>query len=301
MERVAAATVFGRSPLGACVRMSEWIWSRMPPSLTGLRPVTAYGRWLHRLVGQGDRRQYFGTFFLRNRPELELIARLVDRASGPAPVRIAVLGCSIGTEVYSIQWAMRTARPDARAVLRAVDISSEAVAVGRQGVYAQGRDALAEEPVCAFMTADEMAGLFDAEGTTLRVKAWLRQGIVWEVGDAADPRILGALGPQDIVVANRFLCHMAPREAEACLRNIARLVDPGGHLFVSGIDLDVRAKVAADLGWAPVRDRMAEIHDGDRTLRQSWPCRYWGLEPLDRARKDWELRYASVFQVGARA
>jgi hypothetical protein len=33
------------------------------------------------------------------------------------------------------------------------------------------------------------------------------------------------LGLQDIVIANRFLCHMEPRDAERCLRNIARLVD----------------------------------------------------------------------------
>lgn len=65
------------------------------------------------------------------------------------------------------------------------------------------------------------------------------------------PRILkvvDAFGLQDIVVANRFLCHIQPEEAEACLRNVARLVKPGGYLFVSGVDLGVRTKVARDLG-----------------------------------------------------
>jgi len=62
------------------------------------------------------------------------------------------------------------------------------------------------------------------------------------------PGILDALGPQDIVVANRFLCHMDPGDAERCLRNVARLVCPGGHLFVSGIDLDVRRVLSRLLG-----------------------------------------------------
>ena len=61
--------------------------------------------------------------------------------------------------------------------------------------------------------------------------------------DAADPELINILGPQDMVVASNFLCHMAPADAEKCLGNIAQLVSPGGYLFVSGVDLDVRTKV----------------------------------------------------------
>ena len=67
-------------------------------------------------------------------------------------------------------------------------------------------------------------------------------------------RFLDELGPQDMVVANNFLCHMDNLMAEKCLRNIARLVSPQGYLFVSGIDLDIRTKVAADLGWNPLQE-----------------------------------------------
>jgi SAM-dependent methyltransferase len=259
--------------------------------------VAAYGHLLHALVRQRERRQYFGTFFLRNRPELELIRRLADRSGGQDPVRMAVLGCSIGTEVYSIMWAIRSTRPDANLAMQAVDISSEALAVARGGAYFRGVDELAEEPVCQLMSDDEIREMFDAEGARLKVKPWIKEGIRWRVGDAGDPRIVDTLGLQDVVVANRFLCHMEPEHAERCLRNLARLVDRGGYLFVSGIDLDVRTKVADDLGWKPVRHLMEDIHDGDRTLRQSWPCRYWGLEPLDRGRRDWQVRYTSVFQI----
>ena len=31
--------------------------------------------------------------------------------------------------------------------------------------------------------------------------------------------------------------------AEACLRNVARLVNPGGILVVDGVDLDLKARV----------------------------------------------------------
>ena len=85
--------------------------------------------------------------------------------------------------------------------------------------------------------------------------------------DAADPELIKALGRQDTVVASNFLCHMAPADAEKCLGNIARLVTAGGYLFVSGVDLDVRTKVAVDLGWEPVPDLIAEIHNGDPSVR----------------------------------
>ena len=53
------------------------------------------------------------------------------------------------------------------------------------------------------------------------------------------------------MVANRFLCHMQPAEAETCLRRLAGLVNPGGYLFVSGVDLEVRTKVARECGCGP--------------------------------------------------
>ena len=139
--------------------------------------------------------------------------------------------------------------------------------------------------------------MFDWEGDRARVKSWLREGIAWRLYDAADPELIPSLGPHDIAVASNFLCHMAPSDAERCLRNIGQLISPGGYLFVSGVDLEVRTKVALDLGWEPVTELMAEIHDGDPSLRADWPWQWWGLEPLNRRRHDWQTRYATAFRI----
>jgi len=104
------------------------------------------------------------------------------------------------------------------------------------------------------MTAEEKEEFFDINGQAAAVRPWIKEGIQWRVGDVGEPDVVDALGLQDMVVANNFLCHMVPSEAERCLRNIARLVSPYGYLFVSGIDLDVRTKVARDLGWTPVQE-----------------------------------------------
>jgi hypothetical protein len=85
--------------------------------------------------------------------------------------------------------------------------------------------------------------------------------------------------------------------AERCLRDIGRLVRPYGYVVVSGVDLDVRTKVAEDLRWRPVQELLEEIHEGDPCMKTFWPWHYAGLEPLNKKKRDWKRRYAAFFQV----
>jgi chemotaxis methyl-accepting protein methylase len=253
---------------------------------------------LHTLVCLGAKRQqFFGTFFLRNRPALELMRRLARQRERGSTLKIAVLGCSIGAEVYSIVWSIRSARPDLKVLLDAVDISKEILNFAEKGTYTPDTSQLVGASIFERLTEAEMVEMFDWQGDQARVKSWLRQGITWHLRDAADPQLMSILGPQDMVIASNFLCHMPRAAAEKCLGNIARLVSPGGYLFVSGIDLDVRTKVALDLGWEPVPELIKEIHNGDPSVRADWPWAWWGLEPLNRKRLDWQTRYAAVFRI----
>ena len=206
------------------------------------------------------------------------------------------MGCSVGAEVYSIIWTLRSAWPELKLQIFAVDISAEVLNLAREAIYTSETSDFVHTPIFERMTENELREMFDWEGGRAKVKPWIREGIRWHVGDASDPEVVRVLGPQDIVVASNFLCHMEPPDADKCLRNIANLVKPGGYLFVSGVDLDVRTKVAADLGWLPVRELIEEIHDGDPSVRGGWPCEWWGLEPLNKRRRDWRMRYAAVFQ-----
>ena len=233
-------------------------------------------------------------------PALELIRRLFAERPQGSSVRVAVLGCSAGVEVYSILWTLRRARPDLSVLVDAVDISPEVLAIAEDGIYGPQTSEAVNASIFKQMTDAELREMFDWDGDQGRVKSWLREGITWRLGDAADPRLVEELGTKDLVVANNFLCHMDAPSAERCLRNLAKLVSRDGYLFVSGVDLDVRTKVALDLGWKPVAELIGEIHDGDPLVRADWPWHWWGLEPLDRRRPDWQTRYASAFQVGSR-
>lgn len=303
------------------LRGNGWIWRRLPASLSSWRLVRAYGvhlqGWIQLLA---TRRQYVGTFFFRNRPELELLIRLLDQKAQGSNLDMSVLACSKGAEVYSISYAIRCARPDLKVSLRALDIAKDVLEFAERGVYAlrsydisaalspgffaQGGDVamntFREQNASIFerMSSGEMEAMFDREGDAVKVKPRFREGVTWHLGDAGHPDLVDVLGLQDIVIANRFLCHMQREDAEGCLRNLARLVKPGGYLFISGVNLGVRSKVARELNWKPVMELIREIHEGDPSLRRDWPLEYWGLEPFDQGRIDWKMRYASVFQLG---
>jgi chemotaxis methyl-accepting protein methylase len=312
-----------RRCLTAYVGCTKWAWNHLPATLRRHKLGLAYGRHVNFLVRRDARRsQSFATLFLRNRAELTLMLRLLEQRGEGSSLSITVLACSKGAEVYSILWAIRSARPDLKVAVQAVDISPAILAFAERGIYSLAEasdpspdtvgqmfpeneyvvvntDTHQTDWIFERLTDDEMAEIFEIEHGQAKVRPWLREGVTWRHGDAGDPWLVDVVGPQDIVVANRFLCHMVPAKAEQCLMNVASLVKPGGFLFVSGIDVDVRAAVAMRMGWLPVVDLIREVHEGDPSLTRDWPTGYWSLEPFHDRRADWKFRYASVFRIGA--
>jgi chemotaxis methyl-accepting protein methylase len=313
----ALRAYFGRPYL----RLNTWIWSHLPASWSSKRPLRRYGSHLHGLIQLRERAQSTGTYFFRNRPELELLLRLLDQFPSHSTVDIAILGCSKGAEVYSFSYTIRSARPNLCFRLSALEIEPETLEFAKMGVYSlkseeeasktgsfshdwgpdlaakTSRDQPHLSSMFERMSPAEIEAMFEREDAWARVRPQFRENISWHIGDAGNPRLAADLGLQNIVVANRFLCHMVPDEAEACLRNLAQLVKTDGYLFVSGVDLAVRSRIASEYAWTPVLDLIEEVHEGDPSLRRGWPLEYWGLEPLDRNREDWKVRYASVFRV----
>jgi len=75
-----------------------------------------------------------------------------------------------------------------------------------------------------------------------------------------------------------------------------RVVKRRGCLFSTGIDLAVRAKVASDLRWRPVRADRGNSRGGHQYERD-WPCAWMGVEPLKTKREDWPMWHAAVFRL----
>lgn len=292
------------------------IWICLPGSLHCSALAVAFGDHVHSVVRRyAERRQNHSTFFFRNRPELELMARLADRKPHGSELRIAVIGCSKGAEVYSIIWAIRSRRPDLKLTVNALDIAEDVVHFAKDGSYSMDppdelkgsarheqtvwhthRDQL-RDSIFERISKSEMQAMFDVNGRVATIQPWLKDGIQWWCQDASDPELVSLIGRHDIVVANRFLCHMHPAPAERILRNLESLANPGGHIFVSGVDIDVRAKVAMERNWVPVQELMKEIHEGDPSIRLGWPVQYWSEEPFRPERENAMFKYASVFQI----
>jgi chemotaxis protein methyltransferase CheR len=102
------------------------LWNRRPEVIRSWKLTQAVGRLIHRRVRRVQQRgggNY--TRFFRNLPQLELLRDLaleMPRGVG-VPVKIAVLGCSTGVELYSAVWMIRTARPELEIEALGIDIS----------------------------------------------------------------------------------------------------------------------------------------------------------------------------------
>lgn len=271
----------------------EAAWCRLPNSIRlskYTRPVAELA-YSHVCRVQHRMPDALYTRFLRNRPQLETISDIAMRYQQPRPLRLAVLGCSKGAELYSILHVLNRRCPELEISAVGLDISEDAVAQAAKGTYG-----LHDHEV-AGLSGAEMEALFLREKDCLRVHERLRRGVQWITGDASAPNLMAIIGPQDIVVANNFLVHLSDELAEQCFRNIVGLVTLGGYVCTWGMNLNLRTRLVRELGLVPVLSRIEKIHNADERAREVWPWQYWGLEPLDRSRPDWRLRYATIFQA----
>lgn len=275
------------------MKVGSIAWRQVLARVQDQPPVVhSVAAWLHTLSRTlGDRQQSQDTWFLRNLPMLLAIRDTIDDFECGETVRFCTIGCSTGAEIYSVLWMVRKARPDLKILPTGVDISKFAIEKARAGRYSL------QDPELRGVSEESLTELFDITGDALKIKEWIAEGVEWKVGDARDDRITAQVGLQDIVLANNFLIHMTVREATACLHKIVKLVRLGGLLVCWGIDLDVRERVAQQLQLQPIPTRIEEIYKAASGARNGWPWHYWGLEPLDKRRKGWGLRYASLFRV----
>lgn len=290
-----SSTIQSWKPEAPGDRAIEMFWNGLPRQVRSWKPTRALGQRIHRRARRVHARGgACYTRFFRNLPQLESIRDLVLEMPPGRPVKVLSIGCSTGAELYSALWLIRTARPTREVEALGVDISEECIQAASRGVY----PFRVPEVAMAGVSETSHETLLTRKGKTLVVQDWVKEGVRWAVGDACSPDLAARFGLHDVVLANNFLFHMSPERAGACLKNLARLVAPGGHLIVSGVDLDLRSSVLGELGFVPVTARCEEIHAAEDT-HAAWPLLFWGLEPIDHTRPDWAARYATIFRSPA--
>lgn len=272
------------------------LWKRLPVGLQERPPAKYVNHWIHMLARKFSLRRQSHTAptttrFRRYPALLLTICDLIKDFPVGDTVRLCVMGCSTGAELYSVVWAIQKARGDLKVLPIGIDISESAIEKARAGRYS------AKDRELGGLPEEFWSELFDVTQSELTIKASLRAGVEWIVGDVRNNGLRSQVGLQDIVLANNFLIFMKEHEATTCLRKIVECVRPGGLLLCRGVDLDVRERVARQFLLQPVSLRIEELHEINVRERRGWPWEYWGLEPLDKTRKGWVRRYATVFKV----
>lgn len=277
-------------------RALELLWNQLPDAVRSWRLAQTIGHRIYRRAqrlqqrGEADQTANYTRFF-RNIPQLELIRDLTRETPRDVPLKMAILGCSTGAELYSAVWMMRTSLRNREIQALGIDLSEAWIQTAATGIYPL------HSAEVAGISPDTYAGLFSRHGDALRVQQWLKEGVRWWVGDVCSADLAAEFGLQDVVFANNFLFHMDDDRSASCLRNLARLGAPGGYLVLGGVDLDVRGRIVQELGLTPVTARLEDIYTAEQGMLAAWPFRFWGLEPIDRKRRDWPTRYSTVFRL----
>lgn len=285
-------------------RLCRVFWESIPSPLRRTPFMFRTGRYIYRRFTKNTARfQSHYTHFMRNPPLLSVIGMLTSGYPRNGDVKVASIGCSTGAELYSVLYAIKKARSDLFVTAHGADISGVVVEVAKRGVYfpnvpaAEGSSYAAGRAEVASADLPSLVEILQPlPDGSLQVRDWLRRDIAWLTADATDVELLDLVGRQDFLLANNFMGPMDDLMAERCLRNVMRLVAPGGYLIVDGIDLDVKTKVLKTSGFRPVVTRQYEIWASE-AWKNGWPWLRWAREPLDRSAPDWAWRYSVIFHL----
>jgi two-component system CheB/CheR fusion protein len=150
----------------------------------------------------------------------ELVARV-----GEEPIRVWVPGCSSGEEAYSLailffeEFATQKRTP--RLQIFASDISEEALALGREGLY--------PESIKGDVSAERLQQFFAAEERGYQVSRQLRDTIVFTVHDLlVDP----PFSRLDLISCRNLLIYLQPEEQQKVLSLFHFGLNDTGYLFL---------------------------------------------------------------------
>ncbi|MGH8583597.1 MAG: CheR family methyltransferase [Gammaproteobacteria bacterium] len=206
-------------------------------------------------------------------------------------LRIAIIGCSNGAEVYTVASFIKKARPNLRFAIEAFDIDRAMLEKGASGAYAHDEVHNNKRITMVFLE-----DTFDTQDHRHRVKQHIKSHVSFAEANVLDPGLAEITGSFDIVFAQNFIFHLKRRDAALALKNLYSVLRPRAALFIDGVDIDMRQRFSREVGLRPLDFKVEQIHNEARWAREAgWPYNYWGLEPYGAVRRDAMRRYATIF------
>ena len=172
--------------------------------------------------------------------EQTIIPALVDDRDPEAPIRIWVVGCSTGEEVYSIAMLclerLGTIPRPAKLQIFASDIDAEAVAAAREGLY--------PTTISSTVSAERLRRFFALEDGGYRALADIRSVIVFAVQDVlADP----PFSRLDLLSCRNLLIYLRPEAQEKVINLFHFALCPDGLLLLGSAETVADAEGRFDL------------------------------------------------------
>lgn len=171
------------------------------------------------------------SYFFREATQLEalqsqLVAELMSEGVA-GKLRLLSAGCAAGEEPYSINIQIRThclgLQTDNFSV-DAIDIDSERLEMARQAVYRPNS--------LRTLNADQLARFFIPRGEeAFELRETFRHGVHFDRGNIIDLASLAAR-TYDVVFCRNVLIYFAEPALKVAIENFARLLRPGGLLFL---------------------------------------------------------------------
>jgi chemotaxis protein methyltransferase CheR len=172
------------------------------------------------------------TYFFRHREQFQAFAgqALPDRMRARLAerrLRLLSAGCATGEEAYSLAMVIRETLADLSwdVEIRGIDINPAVLEKAARGRYPAW--SLRETPPAARQR------WFRPEERDFLIDEMVRASVVFQPGNLArDDAGLWQPGAYDVVFCRNVLMYMTPQSAQEIVARIARVLAPGGYLFL---------------------------------------------------------------------
>lgn len=159
----------------------------------------------------------------------KIIPGMVQHHSLDRPLRIWIVGCSTGEEVYSlamlIQEQITAAKHNIRLQIFASDVDADAVATAREGLYPHSIE--------ADVSAARLERFFSKEGDSYRISPALRSSVVFTVQDVLiDP----PFSRLDMISCRNLLIYLSPEAQAKAMAIFGFALREGGILFLGNAE-----------------------------------------------------------------
>jgi two-component system CheB/CheR fusion protein len=240
------------------------------------------------------------TAFFRDAPAweylgAEIVPRLLEQREGAAPIRLWSAGCASGEEAYSLAILLCEALgEDAfrdRVKIYATDLDDEALAVGRQAVYA--RKQLSE-------LSDELRDKYFEETSSSKFafRTDLRRSVIFGKHDLINDPPISRI---DLLAARNTLMYFGAEAQARVLGHFHFALNPDGFLFLGRsemlltrsrlfVPVELKRRVFSKVPVTSIRER---LHDLVQTGEGALPLRV----PEDTLLRHATLESAPVAQV----